>query len=202
MSLDYSVNRNYLPAHPAPSERGRCASSRNVGAGCDGAQACVGMFACRTKRGRRPAKSRGPGAATLASIRAAPWRRGNGGNKGRSPGRSRSKPSNHCAGKAGMFGLYLSNPCAPFIALFAHGDAGAVGARLSLRPFDERGPTTTHHPGGIAPRERESAPPSSSCTATKNLHTRLPSGRLWSSQPHVFPDRVFPGPAFRDRSSQ
>ena len=39
---------------------------------------------------------------------------GNGDNNGRSPGRARSKPPNHCAGKAGMSRLYLSNPCALF----------------------------------------------------------------------------------------
>ena len=43
-----------------------------------------------------------------------------------------------CAGKAGMSWLYLSKPCA-FSSTFAHGAAGAVGARLSLRPLlDER----------------------------------------------------------------
>jgi len=37
-----------------------------------------------------------------------------GGKKGRFPGESAYKPSNHCAGKAGMSRLYLSNPCAFF----------------------------------------------------------------------------------------
>jgi hypothetical protein len=38
-----------------------------------------------------------------------------GGKKRRSPGRARSKPSNHCAGKAGMSWLHLwFNPCAFF----------------------------------------------------------------------------------------
>ena len=49
---------------------------------------------------------RDPG-ATLAVSPA-----GNGGKKGRFPGESAYKPSNHCAGKAGMSRLYLSNPCA------------------------------------------------------------------------------------------
>src|SRR5689334_4390708 len=44
-----------------------------------------------------------------------PCGNGNGGKKGRSPGRARRKPSNHCAGKAGMSWLYLSNPCAFFL---------------------------------------------------------------------------------------
>jgi len=45
---------------------------------------------------------RDPG-ATLAVSPA-----GNGGKKGRFPGESAYKPSNHCAGKAGMSRLYLS----------------------------------------------------------------------------------------------
>src|SRR5215813_4754854 len=49
---------------------------------------------------------RDPG-ATLSEFSA-----GNGGKKGRFPGESTYKPSNHCAGKAGMSWLYLSNPCA------------------------------------------------------------------------------------------
>jgi hypothetical protein len=113
-------------------------SSRSVGAGCDGTLRRQ-VILHPAKRSQRPAKSCGPGAATLASIHAAPWWRGNGGKKGRSPGRARSKPSNHCAGKAGMSWLYLSDPCAFFVALFAHGNAGAVGARLSLRPLSRRG---------------------------------------------------------------
>src|SRR5215470_394493 len=63
----------------------------------------------------------------------------NGGKKGRFPGESTYKPSNHCAGKARMSRLFLSNPCASSVALFAHGAAGAVGARLSLRPLLEEG---------------------------------------------------------------
>src|SRR5262245_44782451 len=50
---------------------------------------CVRCFVRRTKTRQRTAKSCGPGAATLASIHAAPWWRGNGDNKGRSPGRAR-----------------------------------------------------------------------------------------------------------------
>ena len=51
---------------------------------------------------------RDPG-ATLVGFPA-----GYGGKKGRFPGESAYKPSNHCAGKAGMSRLYLSNPCAFF----------------------------------------------------------------------------------------
>ncbi len=64
-------------------------SSRNV--------VRVAMDACRvrwvhsrrTKTRRRTAKSCGPGAATVASIHAALWWRGNGDKNRRSPGRSR-----------------------------------------------------------------------------------------------------------------
>src|SRR5262245_53100746 len=41
-----------------------------------------------------------------------------------------------------MSWLYLwFNPCAFYYRTFAHGTAGAVGARLSLRPLPRRGPT-------------------------------------------------------------
>ena len=89
----------------------RHAASVRVAMGRCGVQAWCSR---RTKRLRRTVKSCGPGAATLASIRSGPCRCGNGGKKGRSPGRARSKPTNHCAGKAGMSRLYLSKPCAFF----------------------------------------------------------------------------------------
>jgi len=61
-------------------------------------------FARRTKTQQRTAKSCGPGAATLASIRAAPWWRGNGGKKGRSPGRARISRKTIARGKPGCLG--------------------------------------------------------------------------------------------------
>src|SRR5262249_44278783 len=65
-----------------------------------------------TTRLQPTAKSFGPGAAILVlRLRISV---GNGGKKGRFPGESTYKPSNHCAGKAGMSRLYLSNPCAFF----------------------------------------------------------------------------------------
>ena len=75
---------------------------------------------------------------------------GNGGKKGRFPGESAYKPSNHCAGKAGMSRLYLSKPCAFFLPT-AHGDAGPVGALPSLRPLSQEGATTRKNSGKIAP---------------------------------------------------
>ena len=76
---------------------------------------------------------RDPGATSVGSNPA-----GYGGKRGRSPGRARNKPPNHCAGKAGMSWLYLSNPCALFYLPIAHGAAGAAGARPSLRPLHKR----------------------------------------------------------------
>ena len=108
-SLDIFANRNYFPTSPCRHE-GRCASSRNV------ARVAMGRLLRQVlapgETQRRTVKSCGPGAATLASIPACLCGPGNGGKRGRSPGRARSKPSNHCAGKAGMSWLYLSNPCA------------------------------------------------------------------------------------------
>ena len=60
-----------------------------------------------------------------------------------------------CAGKAGMSRLYLSNPCA-FFSTIAHGAAGAVSARLSLRPLSERG-TTNWQSSDKSCRENEEA---------------------------------------------
>src|SRR5262249_3591972 len=66
----------------------------------------------------------GPGAATLASNR---WSdpEATVGNEAAHRG-ARRKPSNHCAGKAGM------------CAFFRTRATGAVGARLSLRPAVQR----------------------------------------------------------------
>ena len=55
-----------------------------------------------------------------------------------------------------MSWLYLwFNPCAFYYRTFAHGTAGAVGARLSLRPLIGREQTKMHDPGESEPRERE-----------------------------------------------
>ena len=87
---------------------------------------------------------RDPGATSAVSPA------GNGGKKGRFPGESTYKPSNHCAGKVGMSRLYLSNPCA-FPTTIAHGAAGAVGARPSLRPLVKRGITKLQDSGESKP---------------------------------------------------
>ena len=78
---------------PSPChQRDVSRSSRNVARVAMDACGVRRDFSRRTKTLQRTAKSCGPGAATLASIHAALWWRGNGDNKGRSPGRARSKP--------------------------------------------------------------------------------------------------------------
>ena len=92
--------------------RGRNASSRIVGAGCDG------------RLPRRACSQARRNAAAYGEV-VWFWRRDPGATCGRSPpaqrgqerplpGKSAYKPSTHCAGKAGLSRLYLSNPCAPF----------------------------------------------------------------------------------------
>jgi hypothetical protein len=61
------------------------------GAGCDGRCERQVIFTGR-KRWQRTAKSCGPGAATLASSYVGESPRGDGGKRGRSPGRARRKP--------------------------------------------------------------------------------------------------------------
>jgi hypothetical protein len=104
------------------------------------AAASGGFIPAGRKRSRRTAKSCGPGAATLASIPAGLCWRGNGDNKGRSPGRVRISRKPLARGKPGCPGCTCQTRVHS-IATFAHGAAGAVGARLSLRPLPERGPT-------------------------------------------------------------
>ena len=72
--------------------------------------------------------------------------------KAASPGRARNKPSNHCVGKAGMTGCTCGDLLVSFFT-FGREAAGAVGARLSLRPLFKRGTTNLQNPGEITPRE-------------------------------------------------
>ena len=83
---------------------------------------------------QRTAKSCGPGAATLASIRPCLCGVGNGDNKGRSPGRARISRQPIARGRPGCLGCTCQTRVRFFLPI-AHGDAGAVGARSSLRPL-------------------------------------------------------------------
>jgi hypothetical protein len=84
------------------------------------------------KRSQRTAKSCGPGAATLA-LRRREFLADNGGKKGRSPGRARISRKTIARGKPGCPGCTCQNRVHSSLRS-AHGAAGAVGARLSLRP--------------------------------------------------------------------
>src|SRR5215470_1388091 len=79
------------------------------------------MDACCVRRSSA-GRERGSVRRSRVVLAPRPWRyvggkfaADNGGKKGRFPGESAYKPSNHCAGKAGMSRLYLSNPCAFFL---------------------------------------------------------------------------------------
>src|ERR1700745_3535833 len=63
---------------------------------------------------------------------------GNGGKKGRSPGRARISRKAIARGKPGCPGCTCQIRVRSS-ATIAHGDAGAVGARLSLRPLISEG---------------------------------------------------------------
>ena len=77
---------------------------------------------------------------------------GDGGKRNSSPGRARYKPSNHCAGNAGVLQLYLYARVR-FFALIAHETAGAASTRHSLRPLLHWANDFANL-GRMAPRER------------------------------------------------
>ena len=99
-------NQAHNSARPKPIRGTFRDRHDTLGMGCDGRCGVRRISAGRKRRGVRRSR------VVLAPR---PWRQsapsrsgcGNGDNKGRSPGRARSKPSNHCAGKAGMSRLYL-----------------------------------------------------------------------------------------------
>ena len=75
---------------------------------------------------------------------------GNGDNKGRSPGRARISRKTIARGKPGCLGCTCQTRVHSF-STSAHGDAGAVGARLSLRPLFKRGTTRLQDSGEFMP---------------------------------------------------
>jgi len=91
----------------------------------------------RTKTPQRTAKSCGPGAATLA-LPAGACSRTTGARKAASPGRARISRKAIARGKPGCLGCTCSSTRVHFCSTLAHGTAGAVGARLSLRPLFKR----------------------------------------------------------------
>jgi len=87
---------------------------------------------------QRTAKSCGPGAATLA-LPAGACSRKTGARKAASPGRARISRKTIARGKPGCLGCTCSSTRVLSFTTFAHGTAGAVSARLSLRPLFEGG---------------------------------------------------------------
>ena len=75
---------------------------------------------------------RDPGATSAVSPA------GNGGKKGRSPGRARISRKTIARGKPGCLGCTCQTRVRSLLPI-AHGAAGAVGARLSLRPLSREG---------------------------------------------------------------
>jgi hypothetical protein len=86
----------------------------------------------------RTAKSCGPGAATLA-LPAGACSRTTGARKAASPGRVRISRKTIARGRPGCLGCTCSLTRVLSFTTFAHGTAGAVGARPSLRPLFEGG---------------------------------------------------------------
>src|SRR4030095_1257207 len=105
------------------------------------------------KRWQRTAKSCGPGAATLASIRPACAGTATVTKKAAHRGEREVSRQTIARGKPGCLGCTCQTRVHSFATL-AHGAAGAVGARLSLRPLSERGTTNWQSSGEITPRER------------------------------------------------
>jgi hypothetical protein len=111
-----------------------------------------------------------------------PWRyvggsfpAGNEGKKGRFPGESTKEAVKPLRGESRDV---LAVPVVLTRVLsFAHGATGAVGARLSLRPLQERGTTKCHNPGENLPRECTRAPSRALtvCSNSENLPTLVGS---------------------------
>ena len=151
ISLSQNSDFRYTSPRPVPLRRGVAHRHETLGAGCDG---------CRRRQVGDPPTKRLPADGEVVWS----WRRDpgvnrpclcgsrNGDNKGRSPGRARISRKTIARGKPGCPGCTCQTRvrCCQF---FAHGAAGAVGARLSLRPLNEEGAARLHNPGDNESRE-------------------------------------------------
>src|SRR5690242_5936111 len=104
----------------------------------------------QTKTRQRAAKSCGPGAATLASIRPAGAGTATVARKAVHRGEYEVSRQTIARGKPGCPGCTCQTRVHSYYPI-AHGDAGAVGARLSLRPLFKRGPTRCKAQAKFAP---------------------------------------------------
>ena len=122
---------------PSPRHReGRFAIVTKRGAGCDGPLPASGVLH-PTKRRRRTAKSCGPGAATLASIRPACAGSATGARKAVPRGEREVSRQTIARGRSGCPGCTCQIRVR-FFTTVAHGAAGAAGARPSPRPLSKR----------------------------------------------------------------
>ncbi len=150
----------------------------------------VAMDACRVRRGY-PARRNAAAYGEVVWF----WRRdpgvypaclcglGNGGKKGRSPGRARiSRQTSRGEGRDVSAVPVVFCPCASArgmpVCSWRTGSTGAVDARPSLRPLFKRGPTNWHHPGENASRERKRVFPRHRRASARNQQRIRPrSGR-------------------------
>jgi hypothetical protein len=183
-------NHPYNSRHPVPLE-GRWPSSRTLGRVAVDV-AASGAWSC-SQGGPWPVSERNVRTTGEAAYGKAVWfwhpwlvssrrrkRRpnrvstilqsvGDGGKRNSSPGRARYKPSNHCAGNAGVLQLYLYARVR-FFALIAHETAGAASTRHSLRPL--RWANEFAKLGHRAARTRRCGPSSSSAKADDPVFQR------------------------------
>jgi hypothetical protein len=160
ISLYRNSDLQYRFRRPGPL-RDVSRSSRCVGPRCDGRgnprRRAWSERAIAAAAGRRKAadgevvwswrRDRGVYPARLCGL-------GNGDKNRRSPGRARISRKTIARGKPGCPGCTCGSTRVLFCyRTFAHGTAGAVGARLSLRPLQRGGPTRLQNPGENPPRE-------------------------------------------------
>jgi hypothetical protein len=146
LPLDTSVNRNYIPAQPAPSQGDATRSSRNVGAGCDGRCGVRQDHSRRTKAPQRTAKSCGPGAATLA-LPAGACSRTTGARKAASPGRARISRKTIARGKPGCPGCTCGLTRVHFCSTLRTRDCGRSRRPAFPAPSIQGGATNWQHSG-------------------------------------------------------
>ena len=126
----FSAANHRLNARIPFRKRGRRPSLPNVGAGCGG-------------RGRAGNDRHGGVRPSRVVLTPLCWRQVGGyetagdGDTAWTPGRARYRPSNHCAGKAGVFPLHLFARVRAFKCTNAHETAGAARTRSSPRPLFE-----------------------------------------------------------------
>ena len=88
-------------------------------------------------------------------------------SKSRSPGRARHKPSNHCAGKAGVFPAEPVCSCAFSLLPFAHETAGAARTRSFPAPSFSKRRERICRPRAKACRENVKPCPGACLTALR-----------------------------------